>query len=191
VRRAKPLAARRHLFVLTACLALAAGCGGASGSPTVNASAQIPGQSAPNLAQFLQLPVATPSACPSNVSGSTDGRSSPWVDTIDVSVFLKVTATKRQAAQLGHLLHTNTYVDKVYFETQHQAYEEFERLYTCWTSVPESQTPASYRIVLTPITTLLERNTLVQRLVDLPAVDSVSCEPTVPCTNIVRAKSSP
>jgi hypothetical protein len=175
--------------VLTACLALAAACGGTSGTPTVTGSAQIPGQSAPNLAKFLQLPVATPSACPSNVSGSTDGRSSPWVDTTDVSVFLKTSDTVRDAAKVGHVLHTSRVVDKVYFETQHQAYEEFQRLYTCWTSVPESQTPASYRIVLTPITTLLERNALVQRLVNLPEVDSVSCEPTVPCTNIVRTKS--
>ena len=79
---------------------------------------------------------------------------------------------------------------KVYFESQREAYEEFQRLYTCWTAVPKSQTPASYRVVLTPTATLLQRNNLVQRLVDLPSVDSVSCEPTVPCTNILPTKPS-
>ncbi len=74
--------------------------------------------------------------------------------------------------------------------TQHQAYEEFQRLYTCWTSVPKSQTPASYRVVLTPLATLLQRNDLVQRLVNKPGVDSVSCEPTVPCTQNVRKSTS-
>jgi hypothetical protein len=187
VSRAKPTEMRRLLLALTACLMLAAGCGGSSGNaatPTATARA------APDLAQFLQLPVATPSACPSNVSGSTDGRSSPWVGTVDVSVFVSTSASSRQTTELGHLLRADPTVHKVYFESQREAYQEFQRLYTCWTSVPKSQTPASYRVVLTPTTTLLQRNNLVQRLVDLPAVDSVSCEPTVPCTNILPTKPS-
>ena len=187
--RGTPTQMRRCLLALTALaagLVLVGGCGGsgAAVAPTPTARA------APDLAQFLQLPVATPSVCPSNVSGSTDGRSSPWVGTVDVSVFLSSSATSRQIAQLGHLLRTNQIVHKVYFESQHEAFQEFQRLYTCWTAVPKSQTPASYRVVLTPTTTLLQRNDLVQRLVDLHTVDSVSCEPTVPCTNILPTKPS-
>jgi hypothetical protein len=176
------------LAVGVACVGVLAGCGG-SATPAGVSSAATTG-SAPDLAQFLQLPVATPSACPSNVSGSTDGRSSVWVGAIDVSVFVSTTATSPQIAALGHLLRTDPIVHTVYFESQRQAYEEFQRLYTCWTSVPQSQTPPSYRVVLTPIATLLERNNLVQRLVNLPDVDSVSCEPTVPCTNILPTKPS-
>jgi hypothetical protein len=189
VRRVTPITMRRDLLVLTVCVGLVAGCGGSSGTadplPTV-AAAGTP----PDLAKFLQLPVATPSACPSNVSGSTDGRSSPWVGHVDVSVFLATSATKRQTAKLGRQLRASSLVHKVYFETQHEAYQEFQRLYTCWTSVPQSQTPASYRVVLTPIATLLERNALVARLVNEPGVDSVSCDPEVPCTQYVRKSSS-
>lgn len=181
---------RRHLLTLTACLVLAAACGSASSPATSGSSAGVASETPPDLAQFLQLPAATPSACPSNVSGSTDGRSSPWVGHIDLSVFVATSATSREATQLGKLLRANALVHKVYFESQRQAYKEFQRLYTCWAAVPASQTPASYRIVLTPIATFLERNALVQRLVNLPAVDSVVCEPTVPCTNIVRTKPS-
>jgi hypothetical protein len=176
----------RFLLAVTACLALAAGCGGSS----TPALAQPTARPTPDLAKFLQLPVATPSACPSNVSGSTDGRSSVWSNSVDVSVFVSPSATSRQTAQLGRLLHTDPLVHTLYFESRSQAYAEFQRLYTCWTSVQPSQTPASYRVVLTPNATLLERNDLVQRLVDLPYVDSVSCEPTVPCTNIRPTKPS-
>jgi hypothetical protein len=177
---------RRYLLALTTCVALAAGCGGSSAPPTTGTNADV--ETPPDLAQFLQLPVATPSACPSNVSGSTDGRSSPWVGHVDLSVFISNSATADEVTQLGRTLRTNPLVHKVYFESKHEAYEEFQRLYTCWTSVPESQTPASYRVVLTPLATFLDRNNLVQRLVNLRAVDSVSCNPTVPCTNIQRTK---
>jgi hypothetical protein len=179
----------RHYLPLIACLALLAGCGGSSGTSTPTPSA-ITGETPPDLAQFLQLPVATPSACPSNVSGSTDGRSSPWVGHIDVSVYVRTSATPHVVAQLGKTLRADPLVHKVYFETQSQAYQEFQRLYTCWTSVPKSQTPASYRVVLTPLATLVQRNALVARLVNKPGVDSVVCEPTVPCTQYVRKSTS-
>jgi hypothetical protein len=184
---------RRYLLAITAVVALVALVAGCGGSPatTPEASNGVTAGSAPDLAKFLTLPVATPSACPSNVSGSTDGRSSVWVGSIDISVFVSTSASAKQTATLGHLLRADHLIHKVYFESQHQAYEEFARLYTCWTSVKQSQTPASYRVVLTPIATLLERNALVQRLVNLPDVDSVSCEPTVPCTTIVRTKPTP
>jgi hypothetical protein len=178
---------RRHLLALATCIALAAGCGGSTSPPTTGTNADV--ETPPDLAQFLQLPVATPSACPSNVSGSTDGRSSPWVGHVDISVFISSSATAAEVSQLGRMLRTDSFVHKVYFESKHEAYEEFQRLYTCWTSVPESQTPASYRVVLTPLATFLDRNNLVQRLVNLRDVDSVSCNPTVPCTNIQPTKS--
>jgi FtsX extracellular domain len=189
VRHATPITMRSYLLILIACVALAAGCGGSSGAADPLPTAATAG-TPPDLAKFLQLPVATPSACPSNVSGSTDGRSSPWVGHVDVSVFIATTATGRQIAKLEKSLRAAAVVHKVYFESQREAYEEFQRLYTCWTSVPESQTPASYRIVLTPIATLLERNALVARLVNEPGVDSVSCDPEVPCTQYVRTKKS-
>jgi FtsX extracellular domain len=179
---------RRYLLALTTCIALAAGCGGTASAPTTGTNADV--ETPPDLAKFLQLPVATPSACPSNVSGSTDGRSSPWVGHVDISVFISSSATPTETAQLGRTLRTDPLVHKVYFESKQEAYEEFQRLYTCWTSVPESQTPASYRVVLTPLATFLDRNNLVQRLVDMHDVDSVSCNPTVPCTNIRPTKSS-
>jgi hypothetical protein len=198
VRRAKPLAVRRQPLRFTACLAALgcvigfvglAGCSSSS-SPAPNTSSTVTAETPPDLAKFLQLPVATPSACPTNVSGSTDGRSSPWVGHVDVSVYIAAAATNGQTARLGRILRASSLVHKVYFESQHEAYEEFQRLYTCWTAVPESQTPPSYRVVLTPIATFLQRNALVQRLVNLPAVDSVSCDPAVPCTNIVPTTPS-
>jgi hypothetical protein len=177
---------RRVFLCLAAMAVLASGCGGSSSNPNPSVVASA----APNLSAFLRLPVATPSACPSNVSGSTDGRTSVWAGRVDLSVFVSQSATTGQTLKLGDLLRSNSLVADVYFESKKQAYEEFQRLYTCWTSVPQSQTPPSYRVVLTPIATLLERNVLVQRLVNLPDVDSVSCEPTVPCTNILPTKPS-
>ncbi len=179
---------RRAIFVLIAVLAVTAGCGGSGSSPSALSSPS--GESPPDLAKFLQLPVATPSACPSTVSGSTVGRASPWVGHVDVSVFISTSASKAQVAQLAATLHSDPLVHKVYYESQDEAYQEFQRLYTCWTSVSRSQTPASYRMVLVGTATLIERNDLVQRLVNINGVDSVSCNPTVPCTNIHRTTPS-
>lgn len=188
--RTPPIGGRHVLVTLGLCAALAAGCGGSSPAASP-ASTAVTGESPPDLAKFLALPVATPSACPSNVSGSTVGRSSPWVGHVDVSVFVSTSATARQSARLGTTLRAEPIVQHVYLETARQAYEEFQRLYTCWASVPRSQTPGSYRLVLTPTATLSDRNALVQRLVNLSTVDSVSCDPTVPCTNIVRTSPTP
>jgi hypothetical protein len=171
--------------MLVASLLVMAACG-SSGSTGALPSSGVAGETPPDLAKFLQLPVATPSACPSNVSGSTDGRASPWVGHVDVSVFVSTSAGPATVTKLGATLRRNPLVDKVYFESRAQAYAEFQRLYTCWTSVPRTQTPASYRVVLVATATLLARNALVQRLVNSPEVDSVSCNPTVPCTNIHR-----
>jgi hypothetical protein len=68
-----------------------------------------------------------------------------------------------------------------YFESAEQAYQEFQRLYTCWSAVARSQTPASYRMVLVATSTLGSRDSLVRRLVSLPGVASVSCAPALPC----------
>jgi hypothetical protein len=176
---------RRLLLMLGACVVLVAGCGSSGGSPAgINASTSA--EAAPDLSQFLTLPLATPSACPSNVSGSTDGRASPWVGHVDLSVFVAGSATRLQNAQLGATIRADPLVRTVYYETKREAYSEFARLYTCWTSVPRSQVPASYRIVMSETATLAQRNTLAQQLINLPTVGSVSCNPTVPCTNIRR-----
>lgn len=178
---------RRFPFVLAAMLAgLASACGGAS-SP----SALSPGvRTAPNLAAFLQLPLATPSSCPANVSGSSVGRASPWVGHVDVSVFLSPSATAREQRQVAVALRKAPIVDSVTFETKAQAYAEFQRLYTCWASVPRSQTPASYRVVLVASAPITQRNALVARLLHEPGVDTVSCDPSLPCTTIVQSASA-
>jgi hypothetical protein len=185
----RPTPAMHRIALTTVTLAvLAAGCGGSS-SPTPEPS--VVARTAPDLAAFLKLPVATPSSCPSNVSGSTSGRSSPWVGHVDVSVFLRPSVTTRQTLKLGNTLRADPDVQTAYFESSKQAYEEFQRLYTCWTSVPPSQTPASYRVVLYPTVTIGERNDLVARLVKQHDIDSISCNPTAPCTSIVAPSPTP
>jgi hypothetical protein len=189
VSRRPPCAGRRRLVALVAplaFLALAAGCGGSSGAATDPLPSTSDAGAPPDLAQFLQLPPATPSACPSTVSGSTDGRSSPWVGQVDLSVFIATSASPATATKLGVGLRAEPLVARVYFESRRQAFEEFQRLYTCWASVPRSQTPASYRVILVPTATLLQRNALVARLVNQPGVDSVVCAPAIPCTSIQR-----
>jgi hypothetical protein len=135
---------------------------------------------APDLAAFLRQPVATPSACAGKVGGSTAGRRSPWVGTVDVSVFLEPTATPAQVDGLGKQLRDLPEVRTVYFESAAQAYAEFQRLYTCSADVPPSAVPASYRLVLTDLKRP-QRNALVSRIRGLPAVSSVSCDPSSPC----------
>lgn len=175
---------RRLLPLLLALPVFLAGCGG-GGSPTGVKPTLVP-HTKPNLAAFLRLPVATPSACPGS-DATTVGRSSPWVGRVDVSVFVSPKATSAQLRQLGHRLRGDRLVHTVYFETQRQAYEEFQRLYTCWAAVPRGQTPASYRLILVRSVTLAQRNALVARLIRLPRVDSVSCDPSVPCVSTVRS----
>jgi hypothetical protein len=165
---------------------LVTGCGGASSGPTTPSLLQRP---TPDLRAFLKLPVATPSACPSQANGTTVGRQSPWVGTVDVSVFLHAGATTHQILKTGNDLRSDPLVQTVYFESAKQAYQEFQRLYTCSAGVARSQTPPSYRLELVPTATLAARDLLVRRLARQPAVDTVSCDPTVPCVNVLPSRS--
>jgi hypothetical protein len=165
-------------------LALLTGCGGGSSTPA--ATSTLP-PTAPNLHDFLELPVASPRVCPSGQPAATVGRVSPWTGHVDISVFLEPTAPASDVNALGTLLRSQPLVLKVYVETQREAYEEFARLYTCSAAVPQSQTPASYRVVLKPGSTTQERNGLVARVVREPGVDSVSCDPSNPCVDVVRS----
>lgn len=71
-------------------------------------------------------------------------------------------------------------VEHVYRESKSQAYAEFQRLYTCSKSVPRSAVPASYRLVLAPMTRA-KRDALVTTIRAIPAVESVACDPSSPC----------
>jgi len=153
-----------------------AGCGGGS-SPTPTT------RTPPDLAAFLRLPVATPSTCPSKVNGTTSGRQSPWVGHVDISVYVAVTATPAQVKALGDMLAQQPEVAHVYRESNREAYAEFQRLYTCSASVPQSAVPASYRIVLKSVNRT-ERDDLVRRIYAVAGVGSVSCDPISPCVNV-------
>lgn len=155
-----------------------AGCGGHS-----DITPQ-PVHGVPDLAAFLRTPVATPTACPPDVNGSTVGRHSPWVGTVDVSVFVKSTATPAQVSTLGRQLREMADVVAVYFESHAQAYAEFQRLYTCSARVRPDQVPASYRLVLTPGLSLVTRDDLVRKIIHLAGVATVSCDPSTPCVDV-------
>lgn len=157
-------------LVVALLVATATGCGSSHGR----------GRHAPDLAAFLRLPVATPSACGGKVSGSTAGRRSPWVGTVDVSVFVEPSATTDQVKALGDRLRSLPQVRAVYFESADQAYAEFQRLYTCSADVPRSAVPASYRLVLAAVKRP-QRDTLVAEVRGWPTVKSVSCDPSSPC----------
>lgn len=171
-------AAQALTLAAVALLGLLSGCsGGSSPAPPTGP------RPAPDLAAFLRLPVASPSSCPADANGETVGRRSPWVGTVDVSVFVadhtparEVTALRRHLAALPHVRH-------VYFESQAQAYAEFQRLYTCSEQVPATSVPASYRLVLYAVTRS-ERDDLVRRVYDLAGVASVSCDPSSPCVDL-------
>lgn len=173
----------RHFAIAAALAGFASACGGGS-------SPASPARTLPDISAFLKLPVATPSACPANVSGSADGRKSPWVGHVDVSVFLTVGAPSQSVPKIQHTIMRTHLVKVMYYESPAEAYEEFQRLYTCWSEVPRSQTPASFRIVLKPTTTINRRNALVADLLKLPGVDTVSCDPSLPCTTIVQSASA-
>lgn len=136
----------------------------------------------PDLAGFLALPVATPSTCPPDENGTTAGRRSPWVGTVDVSVFLTAGA---QVSRLRDQVAALPDVAAVFVETGEQAYAEFQRLYTCSAGVPSSAVHASLRLVLTTLD-LGQRDDLVKRLLGLPGVETVSCDPSAPCVDVVR-----
>jgi hypothetical protein len=172
---------RRALLCLiaTTIAVTVTGCGGGSSASDPNPS--VVGSAAPNFNAFLRLPVATPSVCPSNVSGSTDGRTSVWAGRVDMSVFMSPTASTSATLAIGNTLRGDSRVQTIYYESKKQAYEEFARLYTCWAAVPRSQTPASYRVDLKSTVSLAERNDLVTTISRLPDVDTVACNPVVPC----------
>jgi hypothetical protein len=174
---------RRLSVALTAALAAAvlAGCGGGGSASPKDLSVVSP--PALSFQAFLRLPVATPSACPSNQNGTSDGRTSVWAGQVDLSVFVSPDATAAQTQSIGTALHADSRVQNVYFETRQQAFEEFQRLYTCWAGVSRSQTPASYRVDLKPTVSIADRNSLVSTISRLPDVDYVACNPLIPCTS--------
>jgi hypothetical protein len=161
---------------------LVAGCGGGSPSPVT--------RKPPDLLGFLRTPVATPSACAGRVSGSTAGRRSPWVGTVDVSVFLRASATPTEVSALRDRLASLPGVRTVYFESADEAYAEFQRLYTCSADVPPSAVPASYRLVLATMKRP-QRDHLVARIRSLPGVAGVSCDPSSPCLDPGVTSSQP
>lgn len=167
-----------------ACIAVAA-CSGSPAAPRTPAAQH----GHPNLAAFLALPVATPSSCPASVNGATVGRRSPWVGTVDVSVFLKPGDAGAVAARLRPALTALPGVAAVYFESQTEAYAEFQRLYTCSAAVSPSSVPASFRLVLTTMP-LQQRDALVQRILGLKGVATVSCDPSSPCVDVVATPTA-
>jgi hypothetical protein len=164
---------RRSLSLLA--VALTAAC---SSTPSKGTTPRTP----PDLAGFLRQPVATPTACPSGVTGSASGRRSPWVGHVDVSVFVARSARPSAVTALGDRLRTTADVKQVYFESAAQAFAEYSRLYTCSAQVPKSAVPASYRLVLDPISHS-QRDALVRQIVRIPEVQGVSCDPSDPCTS--------
>lgn len=163
---------------------VAAGCGG---STTGRPSALTRPHGTPDLADFLAQPVASPRVCPSNRNGTSSGRASPWVGTVDVSVYLKNSDSPTTIASVGQQLRRDPLVAKVYYESRRQAYEEFQRLYTCSASVRSGSLPASYRLVLRRDATIGERNALVARMQRESAIEVVACDPSAPCVDVVRS----
>jgi hypothetical protein len=106
---------------------------------------------------------------------------------VDFSIFLKPSASTAVIHQVGAVLKKAAIVERTYFESSAQAYQEFQRLYTCWAAVPSSQTPASYRVVMLPTATIGQRDSLVARMLHEPGVDTASCDPSLPCTDVVRS----
>ena len=168
----------RRAAIAAVVVAVLAGC--SSSRPPLPANHAVHGH--PDLAGFLALPVATPSTCSPDVNGTTAGRRSPWVGTVDVSVFLKADA---QLAQVHDEVAAIPDVAVVFDETSEQAYAEFQRLYTCSAGVPSSAVHASLRLVLTTLD-LGRRDALVKQLLKLPGVETVSCDPSAPCVDVVR-----
>ncbi|MGN6474967.1 MAG: permease-like cell division protein FtsX [Mycobacteriales bacterium] len=180
------MTASRRAATLALLTAAVAGCGHTGATPSSRAGVRT----MPDIAAFLRQPVATPSVCPTGQSGSASGRRSPWAGHIDFSVFLTVGAPAATVPRISRLMTHSPRVQTIYYEGPAQAYAEFQRLYTCWAQVPRSQTPASYRVILKPTVTIAERNTLVARLLRQPGVDTVSCDPSLPCTSVVQSAAT-
>lgn len=174
---------RRRAAALTLLGAVAAGCGGSGSTPTTRSAARTP----PDIGALLRQPVATPSVCTNQNASTYKQRRSPWVGHVDISVFLRGRADPTAVKTIGRALRHASTVERVYFESNREAYAEFKRLYTCWAAVSRSQTPASYRVALKQSATIGQRDALVARIVRDPAVDSVSCDPSLPCTDVVAS----
>jgi hypothetical protein len=153
----------------------ATACGGSS-------TATLTKKTPPDLAAFLRLPVATPTACPSAPASGT-GRKSPWVGHVDVSVLVADKSTAQIRRALHDALATTPHVAHVYTESKREAWEEFRRLYTCSDQVPRSSLPASYRLVLDSVT-LPQRDKVVRQIYTLPGVRSITCDPSAPCVDV-------
>ena len=95
-------------------------------------------------------------------------------------MFIAPSARPADVEALGGQLRALPRVKSVYFESAAQAYAEFQRLYTCSADVPRSAVPASYRLVLKDVKRP-QRDGLITRVRGLPAVSSVSCDPSSPC----------
>jgi hypothetical protein len=173
---------RRSAAALGLTALVAAGCGQSGSAPATRPAVRT----LPDLAAFLRHPVATPSVCPDQPAQST-GLQSPWRGHVDISAFLRSSISGGLVHAIGRELRRSPIVQRVYFESPSKAYAEFQRLYSCWAEVPRSQVPASYRVVLLPTATIAQRNTLVTRMVRHRGVDSVSCDPSLPCTEVVRS----
>lgn len=161
-------------------VALVASLTACSGTPSTASRSRTP----PDLAGFLRQPVATPTACPSGVTGSASGRRSPWVGHVDVSVFL-TTGRPATVTALGARLRGTGLVAQLYFESASDAYAEYQRLYTCSAGVPRSAVPPSYRLVLKSLSHG-QRDVLVRQIVRMPGVRDVSCDPSDPCVSAAR-----
>jgi cell division protein FtsX len=102
-----------------------------------------------------------------------------------VSVYVSDHASQAAVTDLGAALRANPHVAAIYSETKQQAYAEFQRLYQCSAAVPPNALPASFRLALDKVTTR-QRDAFVRKIYRLPGVDSVSCDPSSPCTHIRR-----
>ena len=87
------------------------------------------------------------------------------------------------AGWIGSQIRYSPQVSRVYFESRAQAYAEFQRLYTCSAQVSPTTIPPSYRLVLRTVTRP-QRDDLVRTISRLPAVRSVSCDPSSPCVDV-------
>lgn len=161
-------------------------CGGSGSSPADTSTLALQ-PAAPPIKAFLKLPVATPSRCPSTVSGATAGRISPWSGHVDVSVFLDSGASPATIRSLGAGLRSNPLVRRVYYESKAEAFAEFQRLYTCSASVRNPQIPASYRLQLDAGTSVDARDALVTHVLGEPGVATASCDPSNPCVQTVES----
>lgn len=175
---------RRTAAAGVAVLAALAGCSSAGSS----GPATLPAVTAtPDLQGLLSQPVAQPRHCPPHTNGETTGRQSPWLGSVDLSVFAGRRDSPARLRAIGTYLRKQPLVRRLYFESQREAYREFQRLYTCSARLTPDRLPASWRVVLAPGTTVDERDALVARAQLLPGVQVVACDPSLPCVDVVRS----